>query len=67
MELKQNEIIRLFYKDQMGGPGPFNYLDVQGAKAFEVGAHALVIRKESEDCYYPLVALAAFKVMEAVC
>lgn len=64
MELK-GETVRIFFKDQMGGPGPFNYLDVQGAVAFEVGAHALIVRKENEDCYYPLMQLAAFKVMEA--
>jgi hypothetical protein len=65
VELKQGETVRLFFKDQMGGPGPFNYLDVVGAQAFEVGQHALIVRKESEDCYYPLMQLAAFKVMEA--
>lgn len=64
MKLDENQIVRVFFKDQLGGPGPFNYLDVQGGLAFEIGANVLIVRKEAEDCYYPLVQLAAFKVIE---
>lgn len=63
MEL-EGQTIRIFFKDQMGGPGPFNYIDVQGGLAFEVGANTLIVRKEAEDCYYPLVQVAAFKVLQ---
>ncbi|MBK9292814.1 MAG: hypothetical protein IPM52_14495 [Bacteroidetes bacterium] len=64
MQLEAGQVLRVFYKDQLGGPGVFSYLDVQGAQSFEVGAYALVVRKEAEDCYYPLMQLAAFKVLE---
>lgn len=63
MELS-GELVRVFFKGPDGMPSEHNYLDVQNATHIEIEEHVLEVFKATETCYYPMRAIAAFKVIE---